>query len=429
LTGSRFLFIAPLSLAILAAGALPWYERINLDKIWVNQAPSGLFYRLPFMERPQAAMAYRWLQGQHMDGQQNDQLVERQIEHALSVRPLYPDNWLLAARVKHKLGKTAEAAKLAEHALALGPTRGYLLWDLAMFWLAYPDPDTAIALLHDYLLARPHDVQRVIFLAYRFKQDKAALLETLVPNRPDPGYGLDADFYAARILKTGIRIKNAELARLGWQRFETRNLKGNVNAAVIKSYLDFLIRQNDQHAAFALWRDMHPHTPLNAAVTNAGFEDELLGYGFGWRTRATKGAGLERSSEHAVEGSYSFKVSLDGSENVNLYSPAITLPVGGGKSYQLSVYWKGEQVTTRSNPFFEILYQQDGKTKSVRSEPQRKSWDWQRVTLTFEVPVETHFVEFRLRRWTTTALDKLISGTVYIDDVRLEHLTSSIIRK
>ena len=415
----RYLFITPIVLAIIAAGALQWYEQINLDKILVGKAPSELVYRLPFIDKPQTLMAYRWLQGGSLVGHLEDEFVEEQIERALIARPLYPDNWLMAARVKHKLGKTSEATEMAEHALALGRTRGYLLWDLAMFWLAFPDQDKAITLLHDYLLARPYDVQKVLFLAYRFKQDKAALLESLVPYRPDPGYELDSDFYVARVLQTGTRIKNVELAGLAWKRFESRDLHDNTNAPVIKSYLDFLIQQGDKQTAFAVWRDMHPGKQLEAGVTNAGFEDELSGYGFGWRSNAIKGVEFERSSDEAVEGNYSFKVSMDGSENVNLYRPSITLPVEGGKSYLLSVYWKGEQVSTRSNPFFEILYQQDAKTKAVRSEPKRKTWDWQRVEMSFEVPEETGFVELRLRRWKTEALDKLISGTVYIDDVQL----------
>jgi hypothetical protein len=68
------------------------------------------------------------------------------------------------------------------------------------------------------------------------------------------------------------------------------------------------------------------------------------------------------------------------------------------------------------------LFQQDGKTKAVRSEPKRKSWGWQPVNMTFEVPPETNFVELRLRRWTSKDLDKLISGTVYFDDIQLRKL-------
>ncbi|MCP3951418.1 MAG: hypothetical protein GY697_04265, partial [Desulfobacterales bacterium] len=189
--------------------------QINLNKVLTGKDLPAFFYTLPFMDKPQAAMAYRWLQGEDLDPQK----VEAQIERAMVARPLFPDNWLLAARVKHTLGKTAEAQKLAEHAQTLGPTRANLLWDLAMFWLSIPDQEKTIALLHDYLLAKPRDVEKVLFLAYRFEDDKAALLDRLVPARLAPGYDYDEDYYAAKILRTGLKLQNVELAELGWNKF------------------------------------------------------------------------------------------------------------------------------------------------------------------------------------------------------------------
>jgi len=414
----RFIIFLPLGLVLLTIGALPWVEQNNLEKVWAGKPLPAFFYTLPFMDKPQAALAYRWLQGEYLD----DRLVEQQIERALVARPLHPDNWLLAARVKQKLGKSSEAQALAEHAYSLGPTRAYLLWNLAMFWLTIPDQNKTIALLHDYLLAKPHDVERVLLLAYRFNDNKAALLETLIPKQPAAGYDYDEDFYAARILRTGLKLKNAEMASLAWNKFKNRSLSNNPNAGVIKAYLNFLIAQNDKSGSFAVWHAVHPDRPLELGVMNAGFEHKLLGYGFGWRTDQKQGVDFERSFDQAVEGDYSLKISLDGTENTNLYRPGITLPVDGGLRYQLSVYWKGEQITTRSNPFFEIVYKQGDKTQTVRSEPRRGSWNWQRVDMAFEVPEGVNFIEFRLRRWQTNALDKLISGTVYIDDVRLTAL-------
>lgn len=411
----RFIILTPLALLIIGAGALPWYEQLNRERVWAGEPLPTFFFRLPLMSKPQAAMAYRWLRGKDYDSQQ----LEQQMARALEARPLYPDNWLLAARIKHKLGGETEAAVLAEHAQSLGPTRGYLLWDLAMFWLAYPDQEKSISVLHDYLLARPHDVRKVLLLAYRLSDDKAALLDKLIPAHPATGFDLDDDFYAARVLKTGLQLKNTEMATLAWARIHERDIKDNPNAGVIRAYLQFLISRNDKEAALGVWRDMHPEAPDPGGVMNAGFENELLGYGFGWRADQKEGVTFERSFDHSLEGNYSLKISLDGTQNINLYRPGITLAVDGGRRYMLSVFWKGEQITTRSNPFFEIVYKDDDKTKTVRSKPQRGSWNWRRVEMSFEVPENTHFIELRLRRWRTEALDKLISGTVYIDDVRL----------
>jgi len=414
----RFLILAPLALAIVAAGALPWYEQLNRERVWAGGSPPAFFFSLPLMSRPQAAMVFRWLQGEDFDTQQ----LEYQMKSALKARPLNPDNWLLAARLKHRLGKTDEAAQLAEHAQTLGPTRGKLLWDLAMFWLAYPDQDKAISLLHDYLLARPHDVRKVIFLAYRLEDDKAKLLDKLIPAQLAPGYDFDDDFYAAKILQTALSLKNAEMAAVAWQRIEHREIRNNPNARVIKAYQAFLIHQGMTQPALSVWHDMHPELDAPSGVMNGSFEHELLGYGFGWRSTKQEGAEFERSFNHAVEGNYSLKIHFDGQQNINLYRPGITLPVKSGRSYLLTAYWKGEQITTRSNPFFEIVYKQGEKTHTVRSKPQRGDWNWQRIEMVLDVPEGTHFVELRLRRWRTEALDKLISGTLYIDDVKLTEL-------
>ncbi|MEE9448170.1 MAG: hypothetical protein V3V09_09435, partial [Arenicellales bacterium] len=113
------------------------------------------------------------------------------------------------------------------------------------------------------------------------------------------------------------------------------------------------------------------------------------------------------------------KVALDGTENINLHRPTITVPVEEGAQYRLSVYWKGEQITTRTNPFFELYFKDGEKTKTIRSKQKRGSWNWQRINMGFDVPMGTHFVNLRLRRHSTQSLDKLISGTIYLDDVQL----------
>ena len=371
------------------------------------------------MEKPQARMAFRWLQGEELD----PELVEKQIERALLARPLYPDNWLLAARVKYRLGKLDEATRLAEHAHSLGPTRAHLLWDLAMFWMGFPDQHKTIALLHDYLLAAPQNVRKVVFVAYRLEQDKAALLTKLIPEQLAPGYDMDEDYYAARLLRTALRLNNPEMADLAWQRFKIRLIEDNPNATVIKSYLHFLIAQNDKVAAFNLWQQTQTQRMPAEGLMNPSFENELLGYGFGWRVRPTKGVTFERSFEQSVDGNFSLKISFDGSRNINLYRSHITIPVEGGVRYILSVYWMGENITTRSNPFFQIVYKQNKKTKVVRrSQPERGSWSWRRVDMEFETPEEVNFILFSVRRWPTQALDKLISGNLYIDGVHLTRI-------
>lgn len=409
-------FLLVISVLIITAGALPWVEKQNAIKAQQGKIPSDFLLNLPFAEKPQATMANLWLHG----GEINVKFMEQQLERAVKARPLYPNNWLLLAKVKFKLGLHDEAARLAEYTQTLAPTRSYILWNLAMFWLSYPDQEKAISLLHDYLLAKPQDVYKVMLVAYRLDADKERLLDKLIPKSVAQGYTYDQDYYQAKVLHSALRLKNLTLAHFSWSKITNKLLDENPHASTIKRYLRALIANNEKKRAQSVWHEIQLTSLQDDDVFNHSFEGKLLNYGFGWQVRKRKGAQFERSYDNAIEGNYSLKINLDGTENINLYYPVISIPVEQGKRYQLSLYWKGEGITTRANPFIEVYFKDEDKNKYIHSEKKRGSWHWTRVVLDFDVPMETHFITLRLRRRPTKALDKLISGVIYLDDVQLK---------
>ncbi len=150
---------------------------------------------------------------------------------------------------------------------------------------------------------------------------------------------------------------------------------------------------------------------------------ELTRLGTGWMNRFVNGVKGLIDSNISKEGKYSYRLDFDGKQNINYYHFSQKLPLQSGKKYLLSGFWKGREVSTRSTPFIEISSINSQNNQTRRSVTKRGTWEWERFEITFTVPEDAWLVRIRVRRFKTDALDQLISGSIWLDDITLESVS------
>jgi len=154
-------------------------------------------------------------------------------------------------------------------------------------------------------------------------------------------------------------------------------------------------------------------------LTNPGFEADMANGPFDWRfSRQGSGWKIERVAGMASEGSYSLAVAFDGKKNASFHHLSRIVPVEPGRSYRLTAWWKGRDLSTDQGPFLEV-YGHDAKGLHVKGPMLLGTRDWEKMSLKFTTPDDCHAVVVRLRRVPSRKLDNKIGGTVWVDDFRL----------
>jgi hypothetical protein len=82
------------------------------------------------------------------------------------------------------------------------------------------------------------------------------------------------------------------------------------------------------------------------------------------------------------------------------------------------------EITTRNGISWEVYcYPTGSMTKAT--EPLTETAGWKRVELSFHTPSDCKSILLRLRRYKSPKLDRYISGTAWIDDVKLSKVESN----
>lgn len=215
-------------------------------------------------------------------------------------------------------------------------------------------------------------------------------------------------------LKWLVRWKRDEAAQTTWKAIEA---DGDVTDALLQDYVHFLVSQKDVAPAAMIWRR---HTGLHGIV-NAGFEDKIMGHGFGWRISES---GNEKTWQgrrvygQSKKGTHALRISFLGKENLDWHHIYQIVPVTPETSYQLTYWRKSKGVTTDQGPFVEI-YSYDVRGLYKKGTMAVGSRDWEQVAVEFTVPADCHAVVMRLRRNTSLRFDNKIQGVLWVDDFAL----------
>jgi hypothetical protein len=153
-------------------------------------------------------------------------------------------------------------------------------------------------------------------------------------------------------------------------------------------------------------------------IINGGFEEETaLRGGFDWRIGTVPGAEISFDRAESFEGKSSLKISFNGKENVNFHHVYQYVALKPNQEYLLKAHVKTKAVTTKSGIQLEIAG--IGPAFHGASEPLTGDNGWKELTISFRTPNQSPGGIVRLRRERTDKFDRFISGTVWVDNVRL----------
>ncbi len=339
------------------------------------------------------------------------------VEAAIGERFFYPLAWELRSEIAFRQGDSVSALAFANQAQNLWPYQAWWLWRMAMLRMRIQDEEGSVDTMKQYLEIYSADSYKVLAVARRFDYPPDELLDKMSPSENPEA----REVFLLRAMTIGLRAKDVGLGSAVWGKLSTTQRKDRRFANL---YFNLLMQQKKWDIAKKAWNDL---TNLDSAIYNSGFDSDLIDFGFGWRIARNKGVVASRDSTVGYKDDTSLKVEFNGTENMTYWGAAHqTFPVDKNKRYRLEVYWRGENISTRSGVFFDAIQIGDKSQFFGRVSPRFGSWKWSPVSIEFETNDKTEFVRFSVRRNKTTALDSLISGRVWFDDVRLIPIDESL---
>jgi hypothetical protein len=134
--------------------------------------------------------------------------------------------------------------------------------------------------------------------------------------------------------------------------------------------------------------------------------------------QTASGVETEYDYRNKTEGERSLRLRFTGDENVDFRHVAQVVPVKPRTRYLLTSDISTEGVTTRNGIGWEVYC----KGLDTFSEAYTGTVGWTQSRFEFDTPSDCGYVGIRIRRQKSDKLDNLISGDVWIDNVKLINL-------
>jgi len=390
---------------VLLTAASIWLIRYGQIRRLIHQQRYAYSAAEAARLEPYAVAQYDY--GRHAQFRNDPESAASYYRRTVSTDPLHIGAWLKLAEVERDRGNHETARKIVEHTHGL--TLRVLRWKWSETLLAYElEIEPVFRENINYLVSHNKitaDALRLVDAACSRKTE--AVLSVLEPEN------------RAAYLKWLMRWERVDDARISWTalREQDRN-----EPELRLRYVHFLVSHHQVPEARALWRDR-----IGAeGMTNAGFEEETLRGGFGWRS-SNHQVGLwkaKRIRDRETSGNHVMRISFSGKENISYHHLSQVVPVDGRQSYRLSYRYRSMDITTDQGPFVEV-YGYDCQGLYEKGPMMLGSARWQNGTIAFTAGQECSAVVVRVRRLPSRRFDSKIAGTLWLDDFQLVRMQNA----
>ncbi len=335
---------------------------------------------------------------------------------AVRLSPYNPKAWLNLGGALEFRGETAEAEKCLQRADFLAPNLPDIQWPVANFYLLHGNVNETFRHFRVVLGGTRNYDQAIYSTVWKATTDSNEILREVIPD------DLAAEFSYLNYL-TGHK-QFAETKPL-WKRILDR--RETFDPRQVAYFIDSLIDAQLSQQAFGVWSDLQRKGIIQAPrpedpnlVFDEDFEEEPLNMGFGWRVVPVEGVYAGRDVSTYRSPSHALLVQFPGKENCDYGHVFQFVKVSPDRTYRLQAYMKTEGITTDSGPHLEVrdpftVAALDKLTENMTG----TTSGWTSVNLDFTSGPKTELIQILLRRVPSQKLDNLISGKVWIDDVRL----------
>ena len=336
---------------------------------------------------------------------------------AIERNPLEQEYWLNLARIYKRLGDHSASEKALENAIRVFPTAYQGRWVSGNLFLQEGSMEKALPHFSYILLHYPNQSHLVYDVLGKAINDSDFVLERVVPKDPS-----SFKQYLSFLYEMGDK----ESVQKAWKKKEAFGYKPDRDETL--QHIEFLIAHKEISEAFQVWkvrlREEGLPVPYDSnLITNGRFEKEkILGGGFDWKIEKVSGAEVSFDPSVALEGKRSLKIVFNGKENVDFYHIYQFVPLKSNTEYVLKANMKTQAVTTKSGLKIEVSGV--GPTFHGVSETLTGDNEWRELIVTFRTPAQSQGGLVRIRRERTDKFDRLIRGTVWIDNVSLTEKNS-----
>jgi tetratricopeptide (TPR) repeat protein len=344
--------------------------------------------------------------------------VATAFERSARLGPNRADSWARLGEALDLAGDTAGAIRAYERALKIFPNDPSINWQFANLLVRSGDAARAAAPMRLAIAGDPLLRMGAFDLAWRAGIPREQILG-MIPARPET---------LSAYLDYLVASNRLDAAADVWQRLTAQPASFDLDAAF--RYFDALLAARDVDRLVAVWTDLARHEPQRIRwqpsapnrIANGGFEDAVLGGGFGWRIVPIEGAEVSLDGTMVHDGGRALSVQFDGKHNLDFGHVAQYVLVESDMSYRLIAYTRAEEITTDSGPRIAVCDPFDRAALSVETENLTGTTGWREESAEFRTGPKTRLIIVQVVRPPSRKLDNLIGGTMWLDDVSLTAL-------
>lgn len=293
---------------------------------------------------------------------------------------------------------------------------------VALFWLlrkTYDAQDFAGAAYYADALLRTRNraFPLVVPLLARMAEDKSAAGEVKSLLAVNPPW---RERFLSEMTRSMMDARTPLDLLLSLRETETPPSGRELNA-----YLKFLVGRKFYELAYYAWLQFLPPEELGALgfLTNGSFEAPPSGAPFDWNLTPSRGVAIDirqksGSNERAL-------VIEFGQGRVDMRPVTQMLMLAPG-TYEFAGVHRGE-IAGRRGLLWQVACANDARTRLGESAMLLGLWQsWQPFTFTFTVPEEgCRAQNLRLLHDARSASEKIVSGAVWYDDIRINRVTET----
>lgn len=322
-----------------------------------------------------------------------------------------PSRWCDLGEARLKSGNLDEAKYCFATGLSLAPYVPAILMRAARFYDGVHD--TGQALRETSRILEKTDAYDVSIFAW-YAQNKIPLESLLAQGLPDRR---SAQAYLRSLYKSPAnRVREAN------QVWRWSVLRGYVDEQLARDYVSFLFDGHRYEAAAQSWAlylgDQRGDYLESDWVYNGAFEHRPSGSAFDWRIETGPGVNIAWDANVAHASQHSLRIRFEGKENIAFNQISQTAFVKPGR-YRFEAYIRTEGITTDQGVGFHLTGVTGRRRLDVDTERLVGTNDWKKIERILVVPAGMDLLQVQVVRQPSLKFDNQISGTVWIDSVKL----------
>lgn len=335
-------------------------------------------------------------------------------ERATELSPDGASTWAELGGAYERAGREKEALQAYERARRLFPLSPRVNWLLGNFLVRAGRSEEALEPLRVVVRVSPELRRPAFELIWQSGVRGAEILARMMPEDGDPLFS-----YLYYLVET----KRLEEAMRVWSRILELHIAFEVSQPL--PYLDALLaarRLNELAEAWAVLGERFPdriRRDKENLIFNGDFDSELINGGLDWHIVPTPEAAVEIDAGVMFNGTHPLKVRFNGQDNLDYDNVREYVIVQPDASYHFSGFLKTREITSDSGLRFEIADADSPERLSLSTENITGSAAWTLEELNFHTGKETRLLMICLLRLPSRKLSNLLSGTVWMDHLRL----------